>query len=162
MAEKINIIDKKGKVIGVEERKTAIKKRLLHRIIGIMIFDSSEKLLIQKRSKKMDLYPDYWTLSVTGHVLAGEEPMVAAVREAREELGIDVKKNHLIKLTEFIVNTPEEYALATIYYYEYNTKPVIDREEVQAVKKLPISAALKLKLTPAAEKAVHYYIDEIL
>lgn len=45
--------------------------------------------LILKRSPNKDFQPNHWE-TVTGRVEVGESPAEAAVREAREETGLDV------------------------------------------------------------------------
>lgn len=56
--------------------------------VHVLIFNSEGKLLIQKRSMKKDRWPGLWDISVSGDVISGETSRDAAIREAREELGI--------------------------------------------------------------------------
>jgi 8-oxo-dGTP diphosphatase len=55
---------------------------------GVIIIKDNKTLLAQRKSKKT-LGGSQWG-SAGGHVELGETPAQAAVREAREELGIEV------------------------------------------------------------------------
>ena len=46
--------------------------------------------MIQKRSLNKDRWPGLWDISICGGVISGETTRDAAVREAREELGIEL------------------------------------------------------------------------
>jgi isopentenyldiphosphate isomerase len=52
-------------------------------------------VLLQKRSPEKDVNPDRYDVSAAGHVSQGGEFRHAAVRELKEELGIDITGNQL-------------------------------------------------------------------
>ncbi len=52
-----------------------------------MVFDSSGRVLLQRRSRAKDLFPGYYCASASGHVASGEDYAEAAMRETEEELG---------------------------------------------------------------------------
>ena len=60
-------------------------------VIHVCLFNSRGELLIQQRDRSKASYPEYWDVSVGGGVLAGETPREAAVREVREELGLEIE-----------------------------------------------------------------------
>ncbi len=60
-------------------------------VIHVCLFNSRGQLLIQQRDRSKQSYPEYWDVSVGGGVLAGETPRQAAVREVREELGLEIE-----------------------------------------------------------------------
>ncbi|HEX3082468.1 MAG TPA: NUDIX domain-containing protein, partial [Candidatus Saccharimonadia bacterium] len=86
--ELITIVDKNDNVIGQSERKTAREQGLIHRMVKVVIKNSSGQILLQQRSEKKTESPLLWDLSATGHVDAGEDYAEAAVRETAEEVGI--------------------------------------------------------------------------
>ena len=59
-------------------------------VVHVCLFNRKGELLIQRRSMAKKGYPGYWDVSVGGGVLAGETAREAAVRETREELGIEI------------------------------------------------------------------------
>lgn len=56
----------------------------------VFIFNQRGELALQLRSATIGDYPLHWDCSAGGGVNPGEEPETAAVREAKEELGVVV------------------------------------------------------------------------
>ncbi|MBX7157994.1 MAG: NUDIX domain-containing protein [Verrucomicrobiae bacterium] len=89
MKEEIfDVVDEKDRVIGQVTRREIHEKKLLHRAIHIFIFDSRNRLFLQKRSLMKDSHPGKWDSSCSGHLDTGETYAIAAQRELKEELGI--------------------------------------------------------------------------
>ena len=59
-----------------------------HLVIHICLLDEEGRMLIQKRSDEKVLFPGCWDMTIAGNALAGETSQQAAMREAREELGL--------------------------------------------------------------------------
>jgi isopentenyldiphosphate isomerase len=57
--------------------------------------------LLQQRSKTKLIYPLLWDVSVAGHIEAGETITAGALREIKEEIGLNLKENHLTKVGVF-------------------------------------------------------------
>ena len=88
--ESLEIVDRNGKVIGLAKRSELHGNPLLiHRVVHVLVFDARGRLLLQKRSLKKDIAPGKWDTSVGGHVNPGEDILEAAIREMKEELGIE-------------------------------------------------------------------------
>jgi isopentenyldiphosphate isomerase len=68
-----------------------------HRSAHIWIYTSEERLLFQRRAPDKETWPGRLDASVGGHYRAGEG-LPGVVREAREELGIDVDPVELMPL----------------------------------------------------------------
>ncbi len=60
-----------------------------HRAIHLYLFNSKGELLLQKRSLSVDNYLGVYSISVLGHVNAGEFSAASVRREIEEELGFD-------------------------------------------------------------------------
>jgi len=89
MGEEIfDIVDESDTVVGRASRKEVHSSGLLHRSAHLLVFDSTERVLLQKRSYEKDTFPGRWDSSVSGHVDSGEEYDQCIVREALEEIGI--------------------------------------------------------------------------
>jgi len=65
-----------------------------HRAVEVWIVDGDE-VLAQRRSALKDTNPGKLDVSCAGHVAAGAEPLETALRELREELGVDVLESDL-------------------------------------------------------------------
>ena len=61
-----------------------------HLVIHVAIFNHEGKMLIQRRLKEKKPWPDMWDVSCAGSAVAGEDSRTAAMRELKEELGLDI------------------------------------------------------------------------
>ncbi len=129
----------------------AHKRGIPHSTIHIWI-QSQEGIILQQRSKNKDTYPLFWDVSVAGHIDFNEAPKVAALREAKEELGIDLKIDQLIKIGTFYEAHyhPRSRILdrefKTVFYYNYNgsIKDLnLQKEEVEAIQTVELNDLIK-------------------
>lgn len=94
--EMLEILDQDGQKLGiVKSNKSVHTDGDWHRAVHVWLIDPQGKLLIQRRSKMVANHPDKWDISTAGHVSQGEDSVTTALREAKEELGIELKKNQL-------------------------------------------------------------------
>ncbi len=91
MSEEIfDVVDVDDQVIGQQSRSEVHRLGLRHRAIHLLVFNASGELFLQKRSMKKDCFPGTWDSSVSGHVDAGETYDACALREPREEIGLEL------------------------------------------------------------------------
>jgi len=94
--ELIDIVDENNNLTGVQKMKSeAHRDGLWHRAAHIWIYNSKGEILLQLRAKGKSIGSDVWDLSAAGHIGAGEDPTISALRETQEELGLDVKSEDL-------------------------------------------------------------------
>ena len=86
--EIIQIVDRDNNEKGSAPRHEMRAKGLPHRAAYILVFNSSGKLFVQKRTMSKDIYPGYYDIAAGGVVLAGETYDESAQRELEEELGV--------------------------------------------------------------------------
>lgn len=86
--ERVIIVDERNVEVGAVPRQEMRSNRLPHRATFILVFDSRQRLLVQKRTETKDLYPGCYDLAAGGVVVEGESYDASAAREAEEELGI--------------------------------------------------------------------------
>lgn len=130
MAEEIfPLVDEDGNVVGQASRSVCHSgTKLLHPVIHLHLFDSDGRLFLQKRAKDKDIQPDKWDSSVGGHIDLGETPHQAALREAREELGVSgIELNYI---TKHIIETEVERELTYCFYAVYDGTYILDQKEV--------------------------------
>ena len=61
-------------------------------VVHVCIFNASGEMLIQLRNPKKDGWAGYWDVSLGGAAVAGDTSREAAIREAGEELGLDLRE----------------------------------------------------------------------
>ena len=98
--EMFDVIDENGNKTGsIKERGVVHREGALHATAHIWIARENEKssydILLQKRSSIKDSHPGCYDISSAGHICAGDSVLESALRELREDLGIDAKSEHL-------------------------------------------------------------------
>ncbi|ASV31936.1 NUDIX hydrolase [Maribacter cobaltidurans] len=102
MDELVDILDEEGKYKGISLMKSqAHQKGLFHPTVHVWFYTPNGQILIQQRGKDKDTYPLLWDVSVAGHVGAGENIKISAVREIEEEIGLKIKPSDLHKIGIF-------------------------------------------------------------
>jgi len=129
--ELLDLIDDNDQVIGQLSKKEIHEgKNLLHREVGVIIYDNNGNLLLQQRSFKKKLGPGKWTPSAVGHVLSGQTPEEAAHMELKEELGFDTHLK-LVDKRKFVLG--DHASIGFIYAGEFPKGVMIipDRDELE-------------------------------
>lgn len=99
MDELVDIVDIHGNSTGTTILKSeAHKLGLLHPTIHVWFYTNNGHLLLQKRIATKKTFPGLWDISVAGHIGAGEQPVISAVREVEEEIGLAIKQEDLHKI----------------------------------------------------------------
>lgn len=123
------LVNEQGDVIGQATRGECHSgSKLLHPVIHLHVFNTKGELYLQKRSATKDIQPNKWDSSVGGHIDLGETPEIAALREAREEIGLHNVSIHYVQ--KYIIETDIERELTYCFYTISNETPQADMEEV--------------------------------
>lgn len=61
-----------------------------HIVVHICVFNGRGEMLIQQRQPFKHGFPNLWDVSAGGSALAGETSAQAAMRETKEEIGLDI------------------------------------------------------------------------
>ncbi len=100
--EYIDIVTKTGEPTGSTALKSVIHaKGHYHNTAHIWFYTSKGEILLAQRAASKLIYPLLWDVSVAGHVDAGETIEVGAIREIKEEIGLEVKIDDLEKIGVF-------------------------------------------------------------
>ena len=93
MTEEIfDVVNERDEVIGRQPRGEVHRLGLMHRAVHVLVFNAAGQVFLQKRSMKKDRQPGLWDSSSSGHVDSGEDYDACAVRELREEIGLELAK----------------------------------------------------------------------
>lgn len=126
--EIFDIVDEDDKVVGRGSREECHKMGLIHRSVMFFVFNEEGRVLVTKRTKTKDFFPEYWSIVLGGHVRTNESYEEAVIREVEEELGL--------KLTPFFIaffkkRIPEERENVKVYGVITNEEPVLNKEELE-------------------------------
>ena len=151
---------------GIEPAKLDEDKVRRFSSVAIMLYrykDGEVEFLFQHRSKFLKGNPDKWDVSAGGHVNLDEEKIDAAVRETKEEIGIDVDAKNLELAGIFI----RWKIFVCLYFYDWTGKDdtfSFNDEEVEEVKWVKYSDFNEfipnLKWTLAEDKLFRYYLND--
>jgi len=86
--ELVDVIDDAGHTISVVTRGEMRTRRLPHRCVYILVFNSRSELFVHLRTQTKDVFPGHWDVTIGGVLAAGEAFDDGARRELEEELGI--------------------------------------------------------------------------
>lgn len=99
--EYLDIVDENGNPTGeVIERTEAHRTGARHRTAHVWIArrrGRKVQVLLQKRCMNKDSFPGCYDISSAGHIPAGDSYLTSALRELKEELGVEVDPDMLIK-----------------------------------------------------------------
>lgn len=126
------VVDREDNILGYKTRAECHSdKNLIHRSVGVIVFNDKGKVLLQKRSLTKDTFPGFYTISSSGHVNKDETYEQAAIRETREEIGVDVKVE---PVTKFLYYGPNETEIDSLFKTTHNGPFKIKEDEVESVK----------------------------
>ena len=112
--ELLDILNPDGTVSGrVGERTVLHREGNLHSTADVWLVRRKScgwDILLQKRAQGKDAFPGYYDTSSAGHVQAGAEYLESALRELKEELGIQAEREEL-----HFVGKHEAYCEAEFY-----------------------------------------------
>lgn len=94
-SELFDVVNERNEVTGQLTRGEVHARGLLHRAVHIFVINRRGEVFLQKRSHLKDVAPLKWDSSAAGHLDAGESYADCAVREVREENGIEVPATEL-------------------------------------------------------------------
>lgn len=137
--EYIDIFDENNNPIGeIKEKQQAHEDGNFHRTAHVWIINDNNELLLQKRSASKKSHPNCWDISGAGHIRAGESVTEGAIRELKEELGVEATEKDLnyiaiIKSTK----NPKNMEFGYVYLLRCNKKIedyIFEDDEVSEVK----------------------------
>ena len=127
--EFLEVYSPEGTKTGQKKSKSEIhRKGLFHSTVHVWIFTEEGNILIQKRSKKKELNPGVWDVSVAGHIKFNENIKKAAKRETLEETGININTKDLLKIGVYRSINIHPTAIDKEFFHTYILK--IDKNSI--------------------------------
>ena len=173
--ELFDVLDEDGRKTGVvRERSLVHMDGVPHRTAHIWVVrkneDKTYDLLLQKRSRGKDSYPGCYDISSAGHVQAGDEFLPSAVRELKEELGIEAREEDLefagfhkgYMEDMFYGNMFRDSEVSAVYVYRktvYADQLTLQKEEVESVMWMELGQCVEAVRNHGIPNCI--YLDEL-
>ena len=143
--EIFDVVDAADRVIGRADRATVHRRGLPHRAVHILVFNERGQLFLQKRSAAKDEFPRCWDSSAAGHLGAGEEYDMCAVRELEEELGLKPNAHRPLRRL-FKIDACRETGWEHVWVYACRADGAmrLDSDEIESGVWLPWEDAVRL------------------
>ena len=124
------------------------------------IQNSKGEFLIQTRTPNKNHFPNMWS-QTGGGVDTGETPLQAALRECKEELGIDINTNNI----ELILSFRRKYDFVDVWLVKQDvdiSTLKLQEDEVADVKWATIEEIRDLMKSGNLAKSINIYFDMFL
>ena len=123
--EQLAVYDENGKPADKKvSRSFAHKNGILHAASHTYIYDITDegtlRILLQKRSPNKDSFPGCLDISSAGHVEYGMDFITTAVKELKEELGLDINPDELTEVMHYRFSDISEFYGRQFNNQEFN------------------------------------------
>ena len=130
--EIVDVYDKRKEKTNKTSERGKQKEGEFGLSVHIWIMNKEGKFLIQKRTRSRKRFPNMWSLTA-GAVDTGETSVEGAIREAKEEIGINIDKEELELMLS--MKRTNNFLDVWLVRKDIDIKDIImQEEEVQEVK----------------------------
>ena len=140
LEEKVILVDRSDRQIGVAEKLQAHHEGLLHRAFSIFVLNSQGQLLLQKRAKHKYHSGGLWTNTCCSHPRPDEPTELAVHRRLQEEMGFNCE---LREIFSFIYKAKLDHGLTE---HEFDrvfvgySEPILNPEEAEDWKWIDLTS----------------------
>lgn len=130
----VQLVDKQDTPIGAMEKLLAHEKGELHRALSVIIVNSNNEILLQRRALGKYHSPGLWTNTCCSHPHPGEDALEAAKRRLKEEMGMTANLEFVFKFLykcDFD-NGLIEHELDHVFVGKTDDTPHINTDEAMA------------------------------
>lgn len=159
--ELLRVVDEDGNNTNeVLEREEIHDLGKLHNEVTIYIINNNREVLLQRRSKKRRFCPNKLGV-IAGHVSSSESPFLCAIREVKEEVGLDTKDIYELSSKYLVLEDYNNHFMYPYYVISDLREEdfVVQKEEVSYVKWYKIDDVIKMILK--GDKNVVFKREEI-
>ena len=137
-----------------------IPARSYHLVVHVWIKNSKGEYLISQRSATRPTFPLMWEC-VGGSVLAGEDSLTGAIREAKEEVGLDLLPEAGRLLFTRVRKQHSDIADVWLFHYDENTAAPIPTDEVAQSKWMTREEIEELRSCGKLVESLYYFFDKV-
>lgn len=123
-SEIFDVVNERNEVIQQLPRGEVHARGLLHRAVHVFVINSRGEIYLQKRSHLKDVSPLKWDSSAAGHLDVGESYAACAIRETREEVGIEITSTELAAQLPAGAHTDHEFVELHLARHNGPMKPL--------------------------------------
>lgn len=158
--ELVDKFDKRRAPLNKVAERSNIIEGEYRQSMHLWIINDKGEFLIQKRSDNKKTNPGLWSIT-GGGVEAGEHSYETVIREAKEELGIDISPDKV----NFMLSIKRRYTFADVYVVMQNINiddVVMQEEEVSDVKWATVDEIKKMIDEGQFTSSIDIYLDMLL
>src|SRR5258708_5255087 len=158
MQELVVLVDSDDRSLGVRGKLEVHSEGNLHRAHSVFIFDSTGRMLLQRRASNKYHSGGLWSNACCGHPRPGESVESAASRRLMEEMGVDCE---LRKLFEFVYRVDFSNGLTEHEYDQvlvgiFDGEPILNSEEVEETRWIEPDA-LRQEIDSHSEQYTYWF-----
>jgi isopentenyldiphosphate isomerase len=160
--ERIDVVDVQDRVVGSATRSEMRARKLRHRAVYVLVFNSRGQLFVHLRTASKDVYPSHHDVAVGGVVGAGESYDVAAQRELSEEIGVEAVPRPILS---FAYEDDDNRVNGMVYSCTSDGPFRLQREEIESGGWLDldevVERAQREPFCPDGLEALFRYLDRL-
>ena len=133
--ELFDIYTRDGRPTGrTAPRGAALDKDDFRLGVHVFLYDAQGRFLVQKRAETKRSRPGQWDITM-GHATAGESAIECVLREVREELGLELVLENLVKAYRWLEKGPQMFTDVFFARIEPGSGEIsLQKEEVSEIK----------------------------
>lgn len=172
MIEYLDVLDKEGNKTGRKLPRNEVNENgLWHLSVNLWLVTPDHKILLCKRPKDKDAFPDVWAHAAAGHVSSGEDSLYSIIKEAKEEINLDLIPDDLSLLFSYPksdIVLPDKYIHNSWFDVYLANKDIsvndmeIDPEKIQEAKLVTIDELEQMTQTPGLMLPFPYEYPKII
>lgn len=134
------LVDSNDHQLGLEDIFDAHRNPgKLHRAVSVILFNSEGDMLLQQRSQKKLLWPEFWSNTVCTHPFEGESYEDCGARRLAEEMGVNLQSGRLRAVYRFEYQADynhewSEHELDTVMVGNFDGEVEPNSDEVMAYR----------------------------
>lgn len=141
-------------------RGEKIPEGCYHLVVHVWIRNSKGEYLISQRSATRPSFPLMWEC-VGGSVLAGEDSLTGAIREVKEEVGLDLYPEAGRLLFTKVRSNYRDIADVWLFHCDENAATPIATDEVAQSKWMTREEISALHASGKLVESLYYFFDKV-
>lgn len=117
-----DVLDASGEKTGETwQRGIPLPDGLYHRVVHVWLQNETGDYLVQKRAEHLSWLPGLWA-TTGGSVVSGEDSLIGAIRELKEEIGLTLSPQSLVLLKRFVKSDYSPDTTFDLWYARIDAK----------------------------------------